>query len=135
MPTPLNFYVWGEPAPGQGGKEQEWREAIEAKAKKVREENKLQALKATRFHVSIEFLINEPQLSIHENGADLDNMAKPVIDTLFKQGSSVEPKTKKPTGVLFNINDKQVFELIMKKRLPNPEDEEKEGAKITITWN
>src|SRR6266487_1929881 len=115
----LRFAFWGEPAPIEGGTsrsgEHKWREAIEAKIKVVREENPSQASESTRFRVSIVFLINDPKVSIYKNGSDLDNMAKPVIDTLFLSGKSGSANTL-PTGILFCIDDKQVFELTLKKK-------------------
>lgn len=132
----LRFAVWGEPAPNNGGTgrrgERKWREAIEAKVRVVRDENHSQVSKSTHFRVSIVFLINEPKLSKYEYGSDLDNMAKSVIDTLFRTGKSGTDNTL-PTGVLFPIDDKQVFELALKKKFPGKNG--KEGAIITVSWD
>jgi hypothetical protein len=60
---------------------------------------------------------------------DLDNFAKPVLDTLFTS-QNVSPRV---TGVLLPVNDTWVFRLVVEKvGVKTPEEQ---GADITVTWH
>ena len=63
--------------------------------------------------------------------ADLDNLAKPVLDTLF-DSRNAQVQDKELTGALFDVDDDRVFQLIAAKKLVvGPDDE---GIDITISW-
>ena len=59
---------------------------------------------------------------------DLDNFAKPVIDTLF-----TSQNVSRLTGVLLpGVNDTWVFRLLLEKvEAKTPQDQ---GADLTVTW-
>jgi hypothetical protein len=64
--------------------------------------------------------------------ADLDNLAKPVLDTLFKPRNA-QVKIKKYTGALFdNVDDDRVFTLTLSKQCVLVALDE--GVDITVTW-
>jgi hypothetical protein len=64
--------------------------------------------------------------------ADLDNLAKPQLDTLFLP-RNVQVRDSSLTGALFDVDDDRVFRLNMEKRLVStPADE---GVDVTISWN
>lgn len=80
------------------------------------------------FEVSIVFHL--PQSTLDKS--DLDNLAKPVLDTLFLP-NYLQVKDKTLTGALFEIDDSRVFKLSLEKKLANaPQDE---GAEIVVFWN
>jgi len=60
---------------------------------------------------------------------DLDNFAKPVLDTLF-----TSQNVSRLTGVLLpKVNDTWVFRLLLEKvEVKTPKEQ---GADITVTWH
>ena len=62
---------------------------------------------------------------------DLDNLAKPVLDTLF---TSQNVSKSRITGVLLpEVNDTWVFRLRLEKvGVKTPQDQ---GADLTVTWH
>ena len=67
----------------------------------------------------------------HIQRADLDNLAKPVLDTLFRSRNA-QVKDTSLTGALFDTDDDQVFKLVLEKRLVATDNDE--GIDVTITW-
>jgi hypothetical protein len=70
---------------------------------------------------------------------DLDNLAKPVLDTLFEPRSGpdgdINPNYERfrdVSGVLFDIPDEAVTRLLLTKTLET--DLPKIGATISVTW-
>lgn len=61
-------------------------------------------------------------------GLDLDNLAKPVLDTLFTIPN------RQVTGALFGTNDSNVVRLVLEKRQPSCSDEP-EHMVVTIEWD
>jgi len=60
---------------------------------------------------------------------DLDNLAKPMLDALFRPNYQIPVDRG---GALFDVDDANVFKLTVEKIIvPNREEE---GADITITW-
>ena len=60
---------------------------------------------------------------------DLDNFAKPVLDTLF-----TSQNVSRLTGVLLpGVNDTWVFRLLLEK--VEVETPQEQGADITVTWH
>jgi len=85
----------------------------------------------TVFAVHIKFFfVNSTVL-----GGDLDNLAKPVLDTLFLANHPQVPPHLMDVvvGVVFQVDDGNVRELILRK-VPVKKREE-EGTDIFVTWN
>ena len=81
----------------------------------------------TRFTVEVIFRMTPEDLD--RPAFDLDNFAKPVLDTLFTS-QNVSPRL---TGVLLPVNDTWVFRLRLEKvKVTTPEEQ---GADITVTWH
>jgi hypothetical protein len=59
---------------------------------------------------------------------DLDNLAKPILDTLFRY----KYKGKINEGVLYKVEDHQVWKLHLEKRLVDNEDETGVSLRIEI---
>ena len=80
----------------------------------------------TKFNVEVTFRMTPEDLA--RPAVDLDNFAKPVLDTLFTS-QNVSPRL---TGVLFpEVNDTWVFRLVLEKvGVETPQDQ---GADITVT--
>ena len=113
------------PVPFAGGEaEKQWWQALAAKAQVVRANRPLRAIpSSTSFSVDIIFFLmpgNTP------GGSDLDNLAKPVLDTLFRA------RKQQPTGTLFDLDDANVFELTLEKQFVSTQAEE--GVDISIIW-
>lgn len=112
-----------------GGGEEAWRRKLAHEARLVREKNIIQGISAsTHFSVDIVFFMAQS----HVERADLDNLAKPILDTLFR---SRNPQVKDLclTGALFNVDDDRVFKLTLEKRLVPVSTEE--GVEISITMH
>lgn len=69
---------------------------------------------------------------LHIVRADLDNLAKPVLDTFFR---SHYPQVKDPnlTGALFDVDDSRVFKLTLEKRLVSAVANE--GVDVVVAWD
>ena len=79
------------------------------------------------FSVTLVFLMKPGSIE----RADLDNLAKPVLDTLF-YSRNAQVQDKELTGAMFDVDDDRVFQLIaVKKLVVGPNDE---GIDITIAW-
>jgi len=81
---------------------------------------------STRFSVEIVFLMMDSRLG----PADLDNLAKPVLDTLFR--SRHPQKDRSLTGALVDVDDDRVFKLLLEKRSVVAEGDE--GIDVCVTW-
>lgn len=81
--------------------------------------------KANSFHVTLVFYLS----AAHLLDSDLDNLAKPVLDTIFL---IARPQTGDAslTGALVRRNDSAVYRLTLEKRLAR--DPGEEGVNITI---
>ena len=79
----------------------------------------------TKFDVEVIFRMTPEDMD--RPALDLDNLVKPVLDTLFTS-QNVSPGV---TGVLFPVNDTWVFRLVLEKvRVETPQEQ---GADITVT--
>ena len=67
----------------------------------------------------------------HIKHANLDNLAKPVLDTLF-ESRNAQVQDQNLTGALFDVDDDRVFKLRLEKWLVITGEEE--GINITIAW-
>ena len=112
-----------KPAPW-GNNEWNWRKAIADAAKEKRIEVVSSLL---NFSVNIVFYLMKTTL----DRSDLDNLAKPVLDTLFLPNNP-QVKDKALTGALFEIDDNRVFKLSLEKLLVSTNQEE--GAEIIVSW-
>ena len=106
----------------------DWRKAVANEARRYRESiSYTQQNDTDIFDVKIIFYL-------HKNcyqRCDLDNLAKPVIDTLFcTQKKPIQNSVCECT--LFDVNDKGINSLCMEKKMGISEDEM--GADIIISW-
>ena len=122
----LDFSLRGtRPVPFAGGEgEKVWWQALAQQAQALRAKRPIPSVPlSSRFSVEIIFFLlpgNTP------GGTELDNLAKPVLDTLFKG------RKQPPTGTLFDLHDTNVFELVLEKRLVSTPEEE--GVEINFMW-
>ncbi len=95
----------------------DWRTKIRSKVKAERENIKCNF---DKFKITILFYMFSKG-----NQPDIDNLAKPVLDTLF---TDKHEKEKYPKGALTDKDDNKVYELILKKQ-----DCDKDAQRIEIT--
>jgi hypothetical protein len=81
----------------------------------------------TKFSVEMIFRMTPEDLA--RRACDLDNFAKPVLDTLF-----TSQNVSRLNGVLLpGVNDTWVFRLVLEKvGVKTPQEQ---GADITVTWH
>ena len=81
----------------------------------------------TTFSVEVIFRMTPEDLA--RPACDLDNFAKPVLDTLF-----TSQNVSRLTGVLLpGVNDTWVFRLLLEKvEVKTPQEQ---GADVTVTWD
>jgi Holliday junction resolvase RusA-like endonuclease len=111
-----------------GSNEWAWRQHLAHEGKSKRsgiESSPVSA--ATRFAVEVIFYMSASRVG----RADLDNLAKPVLDTLFRPRYA-QVSNLDLTGALFDLDDDRVFMLILEKRLVATEEEQ--GADVTVSW-
>ena len=112
-----------KPAPW-GNKEWDWRKAIAAEARK-----QSQGAPALRSGCEVSVIFYLLQSTFDKS--DLDNLAKPVLDTLFLPNNP-QVKDRALTGSLIELDDSLVRKLSLEKRLTfNSQDE---GAEINVVW-
>ena len=126
-PNPWRIEVRGHPARVRRTSDS-WREAIrDAVMVKYPQAPFTSPPLGTRFTVEVIFRMTPEDLA--RPAFDLDNFAKPVLDTLFTS-QNVSPEV---TGVLFPVNDTWVFRLLLEKvEVKTPQEQ---GADITVTWH
>jgi hypothetical protein len=105
-----------------------WRKHIvECAARAIGQAERLGEYGSWLFTVDVEFFMPL------ETKNDLDNLAKPIIDTLFKPGSPNGNQDKEVTGKVFpRADDLQVRQLSLRMTLVSTEKEC--GATITVCW-
>ena len=113
--------------PSARGKSISWREAIRDAVKAAYPQAPFTPPPlGTKFIVEVIFRMTPEDLA--RPAFDLDNFAKPVLDTLFTS-QNVSPGL---TGVLLPVNDTWVFRLRLEKvKVTTPQEQ---GADITVTW-
>ena len=122
----LNFSLRGtRPAPFAGGEfEKPWWQTLADKAQSIRASRPLPVIPSSAsFTVDLVFFLMSKETP---GGTELDNLAKPVLDTLFKA------RKQPPTGALFDAHDTRILKLTLEKRPVSTEEEE--GIDITIAW-
>ena len=109
---------------GQNPRTDQWRGIVAQKARElINDFPRPDPL--TEFHVALIFFLTR-------NNSDLDNLAKPVLDTLFHPRNA-QVNDANLTGALFpNIDDPQVFDLSLKKRIVKTI--EQAGIDIFVSW-
>jgi hypothetical protein len=122
-PNPWRIQVRGHPARRESIS---WREAIrDAVTGTYPQAPFTSPPLGTKFTVEVIFRMTPEDLA--RPAFDLDNFAKPVLDTLFTS-QNVSPRV---TGVLLPVNDTWVFRLVLEKvGVETPQDQ---GADITVT--
>jgi len=110
-------------------RETAWRMAI---AQEVAERfpEPLMPPEETEFAVDVVFHFVEHRLFVRPNRPgppDLDNLLKPILDTLFTSET-----VRGPTGVLVKANDTWVTDV--RARKTEAPDSSQEGADITVSW-
>jgi Holliday junction resolvase RusA-like endonuclease len=108
-----------------------WRTAITARARDLYPDAPYTPAEGTTFKVEVEFRLVQQRLFTEPNWPpppDLDNLLKPVLDTVFTSDNVVGP-----TAALVDRNDTYVSEVCAKKR--RAETTREEGAVITVAWN
>ena len=111
-----------------GTNEMPWRRAVAEKATILRNSNETaQASDDTIFLVRLVFYLK----AAHIRHTDLDNLAKPVLDTIFLSRNP-QVSDSALTGSLFDVDDDRVFGLHLEKRQVSNEAEE--GMDAMIEW-
>ena len=124
-PNPWRIQVRGHPARVESIS---WREAIrDAVTDAYPQAPFTSPPLGTRFTVEVIFRMTPEDLA--RPAFDLDNFAKPVLDTLF-----TSQNVSRLTGVLLpEVNDTWVFRLLLEKvEVKTPQEQ---GADITVTWH
>ena len=106
-----------------------WREAVAEAARRASGQGAFtKPTASSRFALSLRFRMTE---SAPGQKSDLDNLAKPVLDTLFLPD---DKQAREPgvSGVLFDIDDSQVFWLELEKT--HVSSEEEEGVDVRVVW-
>jgi hypothetical protein len=112
-----------------GSNEWAWRKALADGAREVRAVawEPLEGQPFPRFSVEVVFWMVGSRLE----RADLDNLAKPVLDTLFLPRYA-QVKDLSLTGALFRLDDDRVFRLTLEKHeVPTVEEA---GLDVVIRW-
>jgi hypothetical protein len=124
-PNPWQIQVRAHPARRESTS---WREAIRDAVTATYPEAPFPSPPwGTKFTVEVVFRMTPEDLA--RPAFDLDNFAKPVLDTLF-----TSQNVSRLTGVLLpEVNDTWVFRLLLEKvEVKTPQEQ---GADITITWH
>jgi Holliday junction resolvase RusA-like endonuclease len=112
-----------KPAPW-GNNEWSWRNVLATESRKQHQEA---ISSGAKFEVAVIFYLIQSTL----DKSDLDNLAKPVLDTLFLPNNP-QVKDKTLTGALIEMDDSCVVKLSLEKqRAPSAQEE---GAEIVIAW-
>jgi hypothetical protein len=79
------------------------------------------------FELKIDFML----LPIRARDADVDNLARPVLNTLFDSRDEQADRTL--TATLFDAQDAQIHRLILEKRVVA--DPAEEGIDVIVRWD
>jgi Holliday junction resolvase RusA-like endonuclease len=109
-----------------GTNEWEWRAAI-VRAARGKFSGIINLPPQVQLSVTLDFRLP----AIQAARADLDNLAKPVLDTLFSIRNA-QVKDPSLTGALFNVDDERVFHLTLSKtEVPV---QAASGVSISVIW-
>jgi hypothetical protein len=110
--------------------EMDWRkELVEASKRAQGSPPEREEQPALRYTVELVFFVSDTSL-------DLDNLTKPVLDTLFSPGPPLENQEpwQEVIGQVFPAaHDSRIFELIQRKTVVS--GSEKQGVKVTVSWS
>jgi len=119
----ISFSVRGTSPKAWGNNEWDWRKALAEQARKI-SSSSIPIPESARISVDIVFFLRADR-------ADLDNLAKPVLDTLFRINRP-QVRDLTLTAALFQVDDSRIYLLKLEKRpVTAPSDE---GALVVITW-
>jgi hypothetical protein len=123
------FAVRGRPPVGGGSSARwEWRRALADRARRIRSDHRLAAVSPTAtFHVVVRFHL----LPRRALGADLDNLVRPVLTTLFSSRDEETDATL--TGTLFGADDARIYRLAVEKQVVD--DAADEGVEVVARWD
>lgn len=126
MTRSIAFRVLGM-APITGGRGRwAWRKRMAEEARSAR--GSLAALgPETRFTMELVFHIDPLRIE----RMDVDNLIRPVFDTLFVP-TDPQLRIEGLTGALFDLDDGQVYRLIVEKR--GAADPSQQGLEVRLTW-
>ena len=124
--TPVTIAVQGQPRTFASN-EGEWRKLIADKCESVDMSTRDMVNGLAVVEVAMLFQIHKSRI----RGMDLDNLAKPVMDTLFSCHPTKRSIAKHPTACLTTRDDHIVSRLVIERRLV--EDEREEGVIITVS--
>jgi len=122
----LSIHVNGHRPVPWGCNEWAWRAAV-AREARIAGAVLAPVSQVASFSVALLFRMREERLQY----ADLDNLAKPVLDTLFQSRHS-QVKDASLAGALFCVDDDRVFRLNLEKQLAR--DAADEGVDISVSW-
>jgi Holliday junction resolvase RusA-like endonuclease len=108
-----------------------WRKAMAARVAELCPDAPHTPTSGTTFAVDVEFHLVAERLFIMPNQPtppDLDNLLKPVLDTLFTSAGVLGP-----TGTLVEANDTYVMEV--RARKTKAVALAQQGADIVVTWD
>jgi hypothetical protein len=126
---PVGHHV-GRRNPDRNRAEMDWRQELVETSKRAQGSPPGPEEQPTlRYSVELVFFVTDASV-------DLDNLTKPVLDTLFSPGPPLD--NQKPweevIGQVFPAaHDSQVFELIQRKTVV-PETE-RQGVRIMVSWS
>ena len=106
----------------------DWRRAIAARAREIRRSEALAAVPSeTAFEVEVRLFLT-PRRAL---GADLDNLVRPVVNTLFESRDEQADRTL--TAALFSAEDARIYRLVVEKRAV--EEPAEEGVDVLVRWD
>jgi hypothetical protein len=103
-----------------------WRRAIAQQARRIRREHRLGEVSPdAAFELEVVFFLLPAR-----GHADVDNLSRPVLNTLFDSRDEQADRTL--TATLFDAEDAQIHRLILEKRVVT--DRAEEGIDVTVRW-
>jgi hypothetical protein len=127
QPNRIEVFVRGMPPRPCATKEEPWRRVVADSCAKMTCDHEALS-KVVAFEVTLVFFLSPARCQ----DTDLDNLAKPILDTIFLID---RPQTSDPTltGALVRRNDNTIRRLTLEKR---PElDTEHLGVDILVEWS
>ncbi|RYD84560.1 MAG: RusA family crossover junction endodeoxyribonuclease [Verrucomicrobiaceae bacterium] len=118
----VSFFVRGSPRPTITQGERTWKLLITTTAQEYRSQCQTASEDA---HVTVQLVFHLSAARLRD--ADLDNLCKPVLDTLFTI------KANPQSGALMACNDSCVDRLVLEKHLAK--SQEAEGMEVLVEWS
>lgn len=128
MSSEIIFRVRAHRPTPWGCNEWQWRAAVAAAA---REANAAMPIvpppPGAQFSANLLFHLQLPSFE----HADLDNLAKPVLDTIFLSRYA-QVADRALTGAVFGVDDDRIVRLVVEKRSVGTSQEE--GVDVSVAW-